>query len=550
MYRRDFNRSVLLATSFLGSTRFARVMAQDANIPVPPAGASNYVNGTVYGTRAGRHFPLQSVRVTNGREVVATDRLGRYRLPVQAGDIVFVVKPRGYALPLDDLNLPRFYRIHQPAGSPPQKHPGITPTGPLPFALNFTLTAQDEPDEFRVLLFGDPQSRNQEEVDFFTRDIVADASGEKAAFGVSLGDQSFDDPAIYPSQNRAIATLGLPWFNIVGNHDLDFDAADATHATETFKSQFGPPYYSFDYGPAHFVVLHNVFYQGKLDALPATGKPDLQTLDGKQRGSFHTELGEKQLAWLENDLKFVPRDQLVVFLMHIPLVDPEGITRSNLRELPAFFRLIEKFPHTLSISGHTHIQTHMFLGREAGFSGTSEHHHYNQGATCGSWWHGPRDARGIPQSGMRDGTPNGYAFLNIKGHAYSLDYRVARRPASYQMNIYAPADVAADDVGKTEVLANIFAASARSRVEMQIDGGPWTPMQLAPRPDPAYVAAKAAQEISPKTAGRPLPVTIKSPHIWAVTMPEQLPFGPHIIRIRAIDMWGRTHEDRVILRVI
>ncbi len=558
MNRREFNRNFLFAGGVLGTTPLSRLMAQNASSPLPAApgdtqskaqGKTNRVNGVIYGTRAGRRFPLPDVRVSNGREVVLTGRLGRYQLPVQEGDIVFVVKPRGYALPVNDLNLPRFYRIHQPAGSPPQKYPGIAPTGGLPLSLNFTLQAQPEPDEFRVLLFGDPQSRNQEEIDFLTRDIIANVAGEHAAFGVSLGDQSFDDPAIYPSQNRAIATLGMPWFNIVGNHDLDFDAPDRTHSTETFKATFGPTYYSFDYGSAHFIVLDNVAYHGKTGESPANGKPDLQTLDGKRRGSFHTELGAKQLEWLKNDLSFVPRAQLVVIMMHIPLVDPEGIARSDLRDLTAFFRLIENRPHTLSISGHTHFQTHLFLGREAGFNGTGEHHHFNQGATCGSWWHGMRDARGIPQPEMRDGTPNGHAFLNVKGHSYSLDYRAARRPANYQMNIYAPAEVAPTDLAKTEILANVFAGSKRSRVEMQIASGQWRPMQLAPRLDPAYLAAKAAQEVSPKTAGRKLPVAINSPHIWAANLPEQLPSGAHMIRVRALDMWGKTHEDRVIIRV-
>jgi hypothetical protein len=553
MNRRRFTQNLLAAAGALTLqplSRFAQAQGNNVPLPAPRNGeTASFVSGAVYGVRSGRKVPLPQVRVSNGREIVRTDRLGRYRLPVAVGDVVFVIKPRGFALPLNADNLPQFYRIHQPQGSPKAKYPGIAPTGVLPTSLDWTLQEQTESDEFRVLLFGDPQSRNQEEVGYLTRDIIADATNQKAAFGVSLGDQAFDELSIYPNQNRAIAMLGMPWFNVVGNHDLDFDAPDRTHSTETFKAIFGPTYYSFDYGPAHFVVLDDVAYDGKTAGLPANGKPDARTIDGKLRGTYHTELGAKQLQWLENDLKLVPRDQLVVFMMHIPLVNPEGNKQADLRDLAEFFRLIENRPHTLSVSAHTHFQEHLFLGQETGFRGPGEHHHFNCVTTCGSWWGGLPDEHGIPHTTMRDGAPNGYSFLNIKGNTYSVDYKAARRPADYQMNIYAPLEVASTELAKTEVLANVFAGSKKSKVEMQIAGSPWLTMQQVERQDPAYLAASKAQEALPKAAGRKLPAIINSPHIWAATLPGNLTPGTHLLRVRATDMWGKTHEDHAIVRV-
>ncbi len=553
MNRREFTQNLLLSAGALTLQPLQRLVAQpNVALPAPkPGETQSFVSGVVYGVRGGQKVALPQVRVSNGREVVATDRLGRYRLPVSESDIIFVVKPRGFKVPLNADNLPQFYRIHQPQGSPKAKYPGIAPTGILPTSLDWTLEEQAEPNDFRVLLFGDPQSRNQEEVGFLTRDILADVAGEKAAFGVSLGDEAFDDLSIYPNQNRAIAVLGMPWHNVKGNHDLDFDAPDRTHSSETFKAIFGPPYYSFDYGATHFVVLDNVAYEGKTGQLPETGRPDARTLDGKLRGGYHAELGARQLQWLENDLKWVPSSQLVVFLMHIPLT---GANRAgDMSDLTAFFRIIENRPHTLSISAHTHIQEHSFLGREVGFNGAAAHHHFNSVTTCGSWWRGTRDENGVPHATMSDGAPNGYSFLNIKGDAYSIDFKAARRGADYQMNIYAPIEVARTETAKTEVLTNVFAGSAKSKVEMKIGNGNWLPMQLSPRPDPTYVAAKAAQEALAGTvaiAGRPLPEPSPSPHIWAANLPTNLPVGAHLLQVRTSDMWGKTHSDQVIVRVI
>ena len=49
---------------------------------------------------------------------MSTGKGGRYELPIDDDDIIFVIKPRGYMTPVDALNLPRFYYIHKPAGSP------------------------------------------------------------------------------------------------------------------------------------------------------------------------------------------------------------------------------------------------------------------------------------------------------------------------------------------------------------------------------------------------------------------------------------------------
>ena len=85
---------------------------------------------------------IQGVMVCNGREVVLTDAVGHWRLPIADGDSVFVVKPPHWSTPLGPGGVPRFSYLHQPRGTPGEvayRHAGVGPTGPLPASIDFPL---------------------------------------------------------------------------------------------------------------------------------------------------------------------------------------------------------------------------------------------------------------------------------------------------------------------------------------------------------------------------------------------------------------------------
>ena len=106
---------------------------------------------------------LAGIRVSNGSQITQTDARGRYQLPVDNDTIIFVIKPRGWRTPLNKNNNPVFYYIHKPHGSPAGlRYAGVAPTGPLPKSVDFPLYPQEEPDQFRAIMFGDPQPRNQQ----------------------------------------------------------------------------------------------------------------------------------------------------------------------------------------------------------------------------------------------------------------------------------------------------------------------------------------------------------------------------------------------------
>jgi len=504
--------------------------------------APQYALGVVFhdanhnGVRDPGEAGLGRVRVSNGCRIVRTDAQGRYRLPIDDDTILFVIKPSGWMTLVNDDNLPRFYYVHKPGGSDDLKHPGVAPTGPLPDSVDFALVRHPELGQFGAVFLGDPQPYAQKEIDYLAHDVVEELIGTDAMFGVTLGDIVGDDLSLLDSINRTIGLIGVPWYSVLGNHDLNQDSPDDPRSDETFERVFGPAYYSFDYGRVHFLVLDDVIWTGATDGTEA---------------SYIGGLDPEQLRFIRNDLALVPANRLVVLMMHIPLLTPEGsepLFRPADRE--ALFGILEKHPHTLSLSAHWHMQQHCFFGRADGWNGPEPHHHLICATACGSWWKGAPDEAGIPHTTMRDGAPNGYSIITFDGHRYSIVFKAARRPADHQMTIFAPEEVAAGNTAQAEVFVNVFAGSQRSRVEMRLGRqGPWIAMRRIEAEDPYYAAMKEAEQSPRPPAGRALPDAENCPHLWQVPLPADAPRGTHLIHVRTTDMFGQTYTAHRVIRI-
>ena len=352
--------------------------------------------------------------------------------------------------------------------------------------------------------------------------------GTDASFGVTLGDIVFDDLNVFEPMNKTIALIGIPWYNVIGNHDINMDARHDHHSDETFERVYGPPYYSFDYGQVHFLVLDNIEWY-----IPDEGA------NGTYRGGLH----EEQMEFIRNDLAIIPEDQLVVLLMHIPL--------THVRNQEELFRLIENRPFCISISGHTHYHEHRFLTKEDGWQGPEPHHHIINVTVSGSWWSGAPDERGIPHTLMRDGAPNGYSIISFDGTKYRLDFKAARHPRSYQIHIHSPEVVKITQLAQTAVYANVFNGSERSQVEMRL-GGEWLQMQQSREVDPQYQAVFDAEEaiLNDSPLWRKLSNPVPSSHLWKSTLPPAVPVGTHLLQVRATDRHGREYTSQRVLRIV
>ncbi len=506
--------AALLMTIFVSGTVAAQTTARGVV----------YEDANASGARDDGERGLPGVLVSNGVEVAATDGEGRWQLPAEEDVIFFVVKPSGYAVPTDRYRQPKFYYIHKPAGSPPEAAPGVPPTGPLPASIDFGLTPRAESAKFTAVVFSDPQARGLTEADYIARDVVPELVGTDAAFGLTLGDLVADDPAMMGTVGEITGQIGVPWYEVFGNHDHNRGAKEDRFCDESFERFFGPSTYAFDQGDARFIVLRNIVF-------PADGS--------KER------FPDDAVRFTRNLLAVTPREKLVVLFMHVPFFSLE-----NAEEV---LGPLSAFTNTFSIAGHAHIQTHQFAGPGShGWNRLESHHQLVAGAVSGSWWCGERDETGVPHATMNDGTPNGYALLDVDGARCKVRWKCARRPAEYQMNIYLPDAVTVKDAAAATALVNFFIGAPQDPVEMRIgDDGPWQPMTPTVDLDPECLRMYGMNPHRMNGIwGWDMDFPYPTDHLWkaALNGPALAP-GVHTLHVRAKDSFGQTHLGHRVFRV-
>jgi hypothetical protein len=517
------------------------------------------------GSRESQEPGIANVRVSNGVDIVSTDNHGKYALEVNDDTILFVLKPRNWSVPVDDHRLPQFYYIHKPAGSPDDSYQfaGVEPTGPLPSSIDFPLTPIDEPEEFSIVLMGDPQPYSREEVRFYANDVIAELVDANAAFGISLGDIVGNTLSLFEHVNAVQAKVGIPWYNVHGNHDINFHSPNDQYADETFERVYGPANFAFQCASVHFIVLDNVQWNGSVDA-NNDGEPD----EGNYVGALH----DNQIEFVANYVAEVPRTECVVICTHIPLISPDD-TKYGTPQLARLLEILANHPHQLSFSAHTHYIRNDFVGGGDGHSHPHDHgpddlhtdhrpgvdghhhhfqihHHHNTATGSGSWYRGPKDEQGFPMTPMRDGVPNGYVIATFTANRYKLRYKAARMPSEYQMAIHAPDSTAVSEVGDTEILANVFNGNKNSTVKMRVRGvNDWIPMTKTHRKDPAYIAMFERDLADKDRPHRALPDPIATPHMWVANLPDGILPGVHILEVESTDMFGQIDRGIRLLEV-
>lgn len=454
--------------------------------------------------------PISGVAVSDGRALVRSDAEGRYRLE-SAGSAspVFVVKPPGHALGLDARGLPDFWR---PAGT-----------------RRWDIALRDAPQTlpFAVRVFGDPQPKSPIDVDYFKRDILADeARLPRARVGLSLGDIVHGRLDLLPAMAQAMAATRTPWLHVSGNHDRDHEAAEDEASLASFRDVFGPDTFAWEEPGLAVVVLDDVIH------LPGTGRP----------AKYVGGLREAQFKFLEAYLPTVPDEHLLVLALHIPLFDADpdpAVDTFRDADRQRLFRLLERRRNTLVLSSHTHVQQHRWHGVAEGFNGPVPLHEYNVGAACGAYWSGVPDTRGIPDTRMADGTPNGFATLDVLAEGrYALRWHAAGEEGDPPFAVHAPRVLRQGAWPGFGVYANVWMGDAESRVEFRVGKGEWQPMQRVLAGDPALQAINAADDAAPTLrAFDRAPEAEPTSHLWRGRLPTDLPVGEHRIEVRVFDRW-------------
>lgn len=474
--------------------------------PAPTATGVVFADRDGDGIRDAGEEGLPGVAVSNGRRIVTTDEAGRFAIPVPgevsgqtAQPFVFVIKPRGYRWPVDELEVPRFYASLERSRDD----------------LSFPLVPTEEPDRLDVLLLGDPQVRDVTDLAYHAQDVVDPLADVDADFGFVLGDLVYDNLDLFAPLGTLMSRVGFPWVYVHGNHDMDYDATSDAASTRIWEAAFGPATWAFEWGPAHFVVLDDVLYGG-----------DPRSQD------YAAGLREDQLAFLEADLARIPPDRLVVIAMHIPLDDFDDAQRQ------AFLSRLAGHENVLVVTAHWHIQRNSWLERD----GRPPVHHLVQATACGSWWLGAPDEYGIPHTTMRDGAPNGYSLLRIDSSGYVIDFVPLGRPPEEQMHVTLPPLLTEEQAGGHEVWVNVYAGSPRSTVDFRLDGGPWQPARLTSGVVAPRYRAILDRERALDHARRRLPDAVPCPHLWKASLPRAVEAGSHRLEVRSIDHFGREHR--------
>lgn len=443
------------------------------------AAAGDRLSGKV--TAAGQ--PLANVIVSDGYSVVATDSKGQYALPVnKLARFVFVSTPAGHAFAHEN-RIVKQYRVIKDLQNKA--------------AVDFQLEPLHQADDHhKFLIWADPQVKNEKDVAKMmtqsvpdVQQLVAQLGAGTLLHGICVGDMVWDAHELFPAYHKAIKDCDVSFFQAIGNHDMDYNQGGDEASDDTFESLFGPTYYSFNRGKAHYVVLDDVYYLGK---------------DRDYKGYIN----ENQLEWLKKDLAFVPKDALLIVSLHIPVYH-------SVENKQALYDILAPFKQVHIMSGHTHWNSNNIKDN------IYEHVH---GTVCGAWWTGPV---------CEDGCPDGYAVYDVKGTELQWYYKSTGHPKEHQLSLYVKKAAGGD-----QLVANVWNWDKEWKVNWSIDGKDQGALQPHPGNDPLAEALYAGPTLP---AGR----HFVEPHLTEHLFVGELPAGYGKINVTATDRFGNVYTAQV-----
>lgn len=322
----------------------------------------------------------------------------------------------------------------------------------------------DRCDAFSYIAISDPQIGGASDLRRWQTETLpdvcrtADSLGRRGeVVGITLGDLVFDNMKMYDGYAKSVTNTGMTLFHCIGNHDFDgrYSSLDnmrlgtAVYAEMEYNRRFGPADYSFNIGKAHVITMKNIDYKGG--------------------GLYVERMSERQLEWLANDLKYVPRGSLVILNMHAAGWNGAG-GRGNMRNAGRLAEVLRGYDVHV-FCGHTHFFQNVEVNERL--------YQHNVGAACGAWWSGHVN---------RCGAPNGYLIVSVDGTKVAWHYKPTGQPATRQLRVYG---MRAQGSQAGWVVANVWDYDGKCTVEWYEDGRRMGPMERFTAIDPAYAESCA-----------------------------------------------------------
>ncbi|MBK0378736.1 calcineurin-like phosphoesterase C-terminal domain-containing protein [Mucilaginibacter sp. SD-g] len=425
MNRRDFIKNLGLTGAAL--TAPCAVINASPVISEKPGVANITLKGRIHHNGSG----IAGVAVTDGMNITLSDKSGNYTLlSNKAAEFVYISVPAGYAFP-HQKGIADFYKKIDSSKST--------------YNADFRLEKLETDDrKHNFVVWADPQMISKKDAEVLVtqaapdlKQLVSNYPAGSLFHAIGCGDLVWDHFELIEDYKKAVDISGIPFFNLIGNHDMDLDARTDDYSARTFKDNYGPTYYSFNRGNVHYICLDDVFFIG-------TAK------------RYIGYLTENQLQWLEQDLANVKHGSTLVVSLHIPTFT--GVQRRNkLKEeeiggvvanREQLYKLLAPY-NVHFMSGHTH------MNEKWEKDNMIEHVH---GTVCGAWWTGPI---------CTDGTPEGYAVYEVNGDQISWYYKSTGKPREYQLKVYEKGRL---KTAPDAIVANVWNWDPKWKVEWYQDG--------------------------------------------------------------------------------
>ena len=393
--------------------------------PPPPT----TISGTVFqdadgnGIKGATETGIANVVVSNGLTTTTTGATGSYTL-TKEGSFVFATTPKGYAA----------------------SGPWYRSIDGSQFDLGLKAAPERNSDNFTFIHMTDIHLDASNLVTF--NKAVEEFKKISPAFVVSTGDlvNTGDKTTIYEAQATewfgkykvaisGLDALSIPVYNALGNHDAaNLACESAAGATagcskSAYRTNFGPTYYSFDWGQYHCVVLDP---------------------NEVKAGSQVFEINASQLAWLQKDLSYRQKSSPLLVFSH------EATT--SWQSQASVLNLLKQYK-TKIFSGHAHEDLLM---------DSQDIPEQVTAALSGEWGHGDNP----------DGSKPGYRIVSVVGDVIDTLYKEI--DSAQQIEI-SPAGATWPIVsGQVELVAKVYSDNGTvSGVTYSVDNATAVAMTLA-----------------------------------------------------------------------